>query len=193
MAKIPYPSSPQADKHLQDLPTPLNVFRMLNHAPSLTEPAVALGKALLAFTTLSPRLREMVILTVASRTRCPYESAQHAPVARAVGVTGDQIAALAENEIPEGVFAEEHRTALGAVTELLCSHTLNPRTVASLRDQYDDQEVVELIALTGYYGMLAGLVNSLDVDVDPAGDLLTPLVNRREPSPATSRNERRTS
>nr|PPQ62672.1 carboxymuconolactone decarboxylase family protein [Streptomyces sp. QL37] len=183
MAGIPYPPSPQADENLEELPTPLNVFRMLNHAPPLTGPAVHLGKAILASTTLSPRLREMAILTVAARTGCRYEHSQHAPIALAVGVTGDQVDDLASGEVTEDLFTERHRTALTAVTELLTGHTLEPATLKSLQERYSGREIVELIALTGYYTMLAGLANGLDVDVDPAGDLLTPLVNQHDPSP----------
>lgn len=159
---------------------------MLNHAPPLTDPAVRLGRAILASTALSPRLREMAVLTVAARTGCRYERSQHTPVARAVGVTGDQMDVLASGEITEGLFTEQQRTALTAVTELLTGHTLEPATLKSLQEQYSDQEIVELIALTGYYTMLAGLANGLDVDVDPAGDLLTPLVNQQEPSPTVA-------
>ncbi|MFE9363228.1 carboxymuconolactone decarboxylase family protein [Streptomyces sp. NPDC006978] len=185
MTGIPYPPSPQADANLEELPIPLNLFRMLNHAPPLTEPAVLLGKSILVSTTLSPRLREMAILTVASHTGCLYEHSQHTPVARAVGVTGDQMDVLASGEITESLFTEQQRTALTAVTELLTGHTLEPATLKCLQEQFSNQEIVELIALTGYYSMLAGLANGLDVDVDPAGDLLTPSVNQHEPSPTT--------
>ncbi|WP_405628710.1 carboxymuconolactone decarboxylase family protein [Streptomyces sp. NBC_01174] len=196
MADIPYPSSAQAEQNLEELPTPLNVFRMLNHAPLLTEPTVLLGKAILASTALSPRLREMAILIVASRTGCSYERNQHTPIALAVGVTSKQIDALAAGEITESHFTAQHRCALAAVTELLASHNLEPATLASLQERFSDQEVVELIALTGYYTMLAGLANGLDVDVDPAGELLAPLVKQHEQGSGTATsptNDRETS
>ena len=107
---FPIPLQLRRSRILEELPTPLNVFRMLNHAPLLTEPTVLLGKAILASTALSPRLREMAILTVASRTGCLYERNQHTPIALAVGVTSKQMDDLTAGEITESHFTEQHRS-----------------------------------------------------------------------------------
>ncbi|GAA3789450.1 hypothetical protein GCM10022403_024750 [Streptomyces coacervatus] len=39
-----------------------------------------------------------------------------------------------------------------------------------------DRQVIEIVTTTGYYVMLAGLMNGLGVDVDPSGEQFLGLV-----------------
>ncbi|MGK5626939.1 carboxymuconolactone decarboxylase family protein [Streptomyces sp. URMC 123] len=183
MARIPYPETPS--DALTRLPAPLNIFRMLSHAPALTGPAIDLALALLGTTSLSPRTREMVIMTVAARSGCAYQAAQHAPMAAAVGVTPAQLTAIAEQRPAAGLFDESEAAALTATAELLASRTLRAGTVASLRRHYGEREIVELTLLVGYYVMVAGVMNALDVDLDPSGEHFVTLAGGSAPRGAT--------
>ncbi|MDV9174986.1 carboxymuconolactone decarboxylase family protein [Streptomyces sp. W16] len=167
MARIPYPerSADAVDK----LPTPLNAFRMLSHAPELTGPAIDLGMAVLG-SSLPVRLRELVIVTVAARTDCAYGVVQHRPIALHAGVTADQLDAVVELRSAEGQFDAVESAVLTAAEELMDRHTLTDGTLGSLREHFTDRQVVELITTVGYYTMLAGLLNGLDVDIDPVGE-----------------------
>ncbi|WP_329248160.1 hypothetical protein OG223_15745 [Streptomyces sp. NBC_01478] len=42
--------------------------------------------------------------------------------------------------------------------------------MGTLRKNLTDRQVVELITTVGYYTMLAGLLNGLNVDIDPSGE-----------------------
>ncbi|MFJ5305842.1 carboxymuconolactone decarboxylase family protein [Streptomyces sp. NPDC088350] len=167
MARIPYPehSAPAVDK----LPTPLNAFRMLSHAPDLPGPAIDLAMAVLG-SSLPVRLRELAVMAVAARTDCAYGLVQHRPIALDAGVTADQLAAIVELRAEEGEFDEVEWTLLTATEELLARHTLAEATLGALRKHFTDRQVVELITTVGYFTMLAGLLNGLDVDIDPAGE-----------------------
>jgi len=167
VARIPYPerSADAVDK----LPTPLNAFRMLSHAPELTGPAIDLGMAVLG-SSLPVRLRELVIVTVAARTDCAYGVVQHRPMALHAGVTADQLDAVVELRSAEGQFDAVESAVLTATEELMDRHTLTDGTLGSLREHFTDRQVVELITTVGYYTMLAGLLNGLDVDIDPVGE-----------------------
>ena len=167
MARIPYPE--RSAEAVDALPTPLNAFRILSHAPELTGPAIELGMAVLG-SSLPVRLRELVVVSVAARTDCAYGIVQHRPIALHAGVTVDQLAAVVELRPEEGDFDEVESTLLTATKELLAQHTLTDATLGTLRKHLTDRQVVELITTVGYYTMLAGLLNGLGVDIDPAGE-----------------------
>jgi 4-carboxymuconolactone decarboxylase len=174
MARIPYPERP-ADA-VARLPVALNAFRMLSHAPPLTGPAIDLGLAVLRESTLPVRWRELAVLAVAAGTGCAYLSAQHHPIAVDAGATPDQLAALAERHTGGPEFDADESAVVTAAFELVDRHTLTEGTLAALRARLTDRQVVETVATTGYYVMLAGLMNGLGVDVDPSGEQFLGLV-----------------
>jgi len=80
---------------LENLP-PLNIFRTLAHAETAFRPFLRFGGAVLGEMTLDPVVRELAILTVAKEAEADYEWVQHVAIAKHVGTTDPQIAALAE-------------------------------------------------------------------------------------------------
>jgi 4-carboxymuconolactone decarboxylase len=168
MARIPYPEQPAAG--VAKLPVPLNAFRMLSHAPPLTDTTIDLGMAVLRESTLGVRLRELVVMAVAAGTECAYESAQHRPIALNAGVTPAQLTAVVERRSTGPEFDGAESAAVTATFELVSRHTLAEGTLAALRACFTDRQVVELVTTVGYYVMLAGLMNGLGVDVDPSGE-----------------------
>jgi AhpD family alkylhydroperoxidase len=167
VARIPYPE--RSAEAVDALPTPLNAFRMFSHAPDMTGPAIDLGMAVLG-SSLPVRLRELVVVTVAARTDCAYGVVQHRPIALHAGVTPDQLAAIVELRPEDGEFDAVESALLTATEELLTQHTLTDATLGTLRKNLTDRQVVELITTVGYYTMLAGLLNGLNVDIDPSGE-----------------------
>jgi len=168
MARIPYPERQAAG--VAKLPVPLNAFRMLSHAPPLTDTAIDLGLAVLTESTLSVRLRELVIMAVAAGTECAYEAVQHRPIALNSGNTPEQLAAVAERRSDGPEFDASESAAVAASFELVARHTLSEGVLATLRARFTDRQVVEIVTTVGYYVMLAGLMNGLGVDVDPSGE-----------------------
>lgn len=168
MARIPYPEHP-ADG-VAKLPVPLNAFRMLSHAPPLTDKTIDLGLAVLLESTLPVRLRELVIMAVAAGTECAYEAVQHRPIALNAGVSAAQLTAVAELRSTSPEFDAADSAAIAATFELVSRHTLSEDALTALRACFTDRQVVEIVTTAGYYVMLAGLMNGLGVDVDPSGE-----------------------
>ncbi|MFF7444857.1 MULTISPECIES: carboxymuconolactone decarboxylase family protein [unclassified Streptomyces] len=168
MARIPYPERP-ADG-VAKLPVPLNAFRMLSHAPPLTDTAIDMGLAVLLESTLPVRLRELLIMAVAAGTDCAYEAVQHRPIALNSGVTEGQLAAVAELRPHGPEFDAAESAALAAAFDLVSRHTLSEDVLAALRAHHTDRQVVEIVTTVGYYVMLAGVMNGLGVDLDPSGE-----------------------
>src|SRR3954466_835499 len=91
---------------LENLP-PLNIFRTLAHAETAFRPFLRFGGAVLGQMSLDPIVRELAILAVAKEAEAEYEWIQHVAIARHLGVTDEQIDALAESDAcaPEGADA----------------------------------------------------------------------------------------
>src|SRR5213592_2210936 len=103
MARLPYvdpeQAPPQVREVLRALP-PLNVFRLMANAESAFRPWMRWGGVLLNDLALDPLLRELSILQVARLTpHAEYEWVQHVPIARSVGASEEQVAAIDRDDI----------------------------------------------------------------------------------------------
>lgn len=172
MARLPYVDPSTADEKLREvfasLPAPLNVFKMLANAPTHFGPMVRLGTAILGRSAISPVLRELAILRVARSSGCTYEWGQHVVIGRAVGVSDEQIAALERDDLAAACFDDAQRAGLRLVTEVARDVRASDATFAAAAAHFDGRQLVELIITTGYYRMLAGMLESCAVDWDEA-------------------------
>jgi 4-carboxymuconolactone decarboxylase len=165
---------------------PLNIFRTLAHAETAFRPFLRFGGAVLGKMMLDPVVRELAILTVAKEAEAHYEWIQHVAIGKAVGVTGEQIAALAEADscAPEGADERIRRSgeaargaypfnaAQQAAIELAAAVVRGPHVSGDLYDcvraQFSDRELVELLIAIGDYLMLARIMTVLEIDLDEA-------------------------
>jgi 4-carboxymuconolactone decarboxylase len=181
---------------LDNLP-PLNIFRTLAHAETAFRPFLRFGGAVLGQMSLDPIVRELAILTVAKEAEAEYEWVQHVAIAKHLGVSDEQIKALAESDscAPEGsdarIAAAAARDGSGgddagpftgaqqAAIELAAAVVRGPRISDALYDciraQFSDREIVELLLAIGDYLMLARVMTILELDIDDAvGDAVLP-------------------
>jgi alkylhydroperoxidase family enzyme len=170
MARLPYVdpehASEKARAVFERLPVELNVFRMMAHAETCFRPLVRLGSAILAEQKLSPRLRELAILRIASLESAGYEWAQHVPIAEAVGATRDQIQAIEQGRTDAPCFDPLEKAVLRFTTEVVREVRASEMAFAELAARLSPQEIVELLLAIGYYMMIARLLETTDVDLD---------------------------
>jgi alkylhydroperoxidase family enzyme len=171
MARLPYVDPATASEEvrtlLERLPVSLNVFRMMAHAETGFRPLVTLGTAILGRQKLSPKLRELAILRVANLSAARYEWVQHVPIARATGATAAQIEALERGDAAAPCFDALERSVLRFTTEVLRDVRASEATFADLAEHLTPQEIVELILAVGYYMLIARLLETTAVDLDP--------------------------
>ncbi|MEZ0075492.1 carboxymuconolactone decarboxylase family protein [Planotetraspora sp. GP83] len=167
MARVPYPEMPEHLLAAFPMDKPLNVVRMLAHAEGVWASYLKTGSALLTRIALPPRLRELVILRVAHLQVAPYELAQHEPLARAYGVTDEELAALEIGaKLADGAFDDIELAALELVTEMITEKDAADRTFDRAYAALGDRGTVELLLLAVQYAGLALFLNTLRVDVD---------------------------
>jgi 4-carboxymuconolactone decarboxylase len=142
-----------------------NIFKVGLHSPELLGRLVGVGGYLRFESILDDRLRELVILSVADETGCAYERAHHAPIARALGVSDDEVqpaglVALAEAQTLEGA-------ALRFARNVARGSNVPAETFETVRSGLGEQGLVELSLLAGYYLLLSRWVGVLNVQFDP--------------------------
>lgn len=144
---------------------PANIFVALGNHPKLMERFNALGGQLLRRGVLPADVREIAILRVAARTGSEYEFAQHALIAREVGVTDDVVKILARGEV--GDLSPEAALACRVADNLLDSDDVHDDLWAEVENTWDVPARVELLVLVGFYRMVAAFLRSVRVPLDP--------------------------
>lgn len=149
-----------------DAPRIPNVLGTLMHHPALAGPFLAYNRVLLQKPVLGHRLRELMILRVAWRTRSTYEWVQHTRLAADVGMTPDEIRAVT-GDADAGQWTPLEADLLAATDELLDHHRIADDTWARLAKQLDERQLVEVVFTVGTYTCLAMAFNSFAIQLDP--------------------------
>ena len=158
----------------------LNLYKVAAHSPKVCLNLIRLGNSIIGRMELSPKLREIVILRVATLTGSEYEWAQHVPVALQLGVSQKQLDAISDwKNSPE--FNDEERAVLQYTDEVAQKVKVTDQTFDRLKSLFNEQAIVELTITIGYYGMLARLLVPLQVEVDEiSAGSASELIGRRD-------------
>lgn len=147
-----------------DAPPVPNVVGTLMHHPALAGPFLAYNGVLLQQPALDARVRELMVLRVAWRARSRYEFVQHARLAQRLGVTPEEIAAIAGGARAEWTPIEA--AALDATDQLVDRYRIDDATWARLAEHLDERQLVELVFVVGTYVGLAMAFNSFGLQID---------------------------
>jgi len=152
-----------------DAPAVPHVLATLLHHPALAGPFLAYNRVLLEKPVLAPRLRELMVLRVAWRKRSPYEWVQHARIAVGLGITADEINAVARGG--EAAWSPLESDLLAATDQLLADTRIENATWTRLAAQLDERQLVEVVFVVGTYTCLAMAFNSFGLQLDPGLEL----------------------
>ena len=145
---------------------PLNIFGTLAHHPALLKRFNVLGGLFLSKGTLPEREREIVILRVGWNCRAVYEFGQHTIIAKRVGLSEAEIAALVRK--PDSYAWRAADAVLIAMADELCADDcVSDKTWQDLAARWDEAQLAELVMVAGFYRMVSGFLNSTGVQLDP--------------------------
>ncbi|MBO9331586.1 carboxymuconolactone decarboxylase [Achromobacter pulmonis] len=141
------------------------LYQVLLNSPAVVEGWEAMLTAIRQKTALPPRLRELIILRVATLNGAPYEFEAHVPHALAAGMPQALIDALREGPAPAGLRGLEPGEAeVLALTDAMTRDIEVPDAVfAPLRARCDDTQLVELTATVAAYNMVSRFLVALHV------------------------------
>lgn len=141
-------------------------FHALIQAPGIAGPAQALGAALRFNTELDPQHREIAILTTARFWLNEVEWNAHVVIAQREGVSNECIKGILQDQMPEGICAE-HRLVYLFCLELLQNKSVSDELYQRAEEMIGVKQVVEMVSLLGYFGLLAMLLNTFEIEHDP--------------------------
>jgi 4-carboxymuconolactone decarboxylase len=169
MALLPYgdegAASEETRKSLKSGRITLNVSRMTANSNAVFKYFNQLGGALIGKAKLDPKLREIAILRTAKVSHSVYEWTQHVPMAKHVGVTDAQIAAM-DNWQGAKCFNELERMVLRFTDEVAANVKASHEALEALKKHLGATEIVELILSIGFWGMVARLLETTEVDLE---------------------------
>ena len=162
----PYPAEIQAqfDQIMRGAP-PLMLFRvMAGHARAWMK---FRDGSLLDRGPLPLRAREIVIDRTCALNACEYEWGVHISVFAAnAGLTPEQIDATVNAPADAACWSAAEQALVAAADALHRRATLSDDEFARLRLHYDEDQVLEIILLCGFYRTVSYLANALQLPLE---------------------------
>jgi alkylhydroperoxidase family enzyme len=153
-----------------DLLPAINVFRAMANAETLFPPFMAYLALLFRQLELDAATERMIVLRVARRSDCFYAWRQNVVVARSVGVTEEQIAALDRSDATANCFTAAQRAAFAFCDEAMDLIEVTDRTYAAARRHFSDRALTEILYVIGTYMLVARIIRTghVPLDAEPA-------------------------
>jgi len=143
-----------------------NLFRALAHTPKFLRRFCGMGNDLRNKTALDPKLRELAILTVGRLTDAQYEFVHHWNIALRVGISREQLEALADwDKSPK--FSDHERAVIRYAVEATGSVRVSDATWNALKTFLDVRRMMELVENVAYYNMVVRVLVPVGVELEP--------------------------
>ncbi len=168
MARLPYlDRSDLLPEHQDLLARNLNLYRVLAHSPRAARSLNTLARFIRDGSRLDPRLRELAILQVAYLTRSAWGLSHHVRIGREVGVSDDEIRAIADETGGHPTALEPAaRAVLRAAREMTTDLAVSDETFLALRQELDNERLTDLMVTIGFYNGLVRVLETMQVDVE---------------------------
>lgn len=141
-------------------------FVPLLRSPEVMNRARAMGDYLRFTSVLPPRLSEFAIIITARQWTQNYEWDVHAPLAEKGGLSPAIIAAIAEGRRPAAMAADED-VLYTFCDELHRNQSVSDATYARAVQSFGEQGVIDILGISGYYTMLAMVLNTARTPLPP--------------------------
>jgi 4-carboxymuconolactone decarboxylase len=147
---------------------PLALFTTLARVPRIWERFRA--GSLLDRGPVSLRHREIVINRTCARCGCAYEWGVHvAFFAQRVGLTHEQVRATVHGDVDDPAWSDDERLLVRMVDELHDSAKLSDDVWDALAAAFSVEQILELIALVGFYHTVSFFANGLRLPSESYG------------------------
>jgi alkylhydroperoxidase family enzyme len=162
------PYDPPIAAELARIMPPLVLFRAMARSPRIFAKMFAGG--LLDKGLLGLRQREIVIDRTTGRLGCEYEWGVHiALFAERAGFTPDQVRATVSGPSNAAWWAPEEQALIALVDDLVDRRAIGEATWAQLAEHFDEAQMLEAIALVGYYHTISFLCVGLELPLEGYG------------------------
>jgi len=163
---LPYASDiqQQFDRIMRGAP-PLMLFRvMAGHSRAWEK---FRGGSLLDAGPLSLREREIVIDRTTALNKCEYEWGVHVAIfAAAAGLTKGQVHATVLGSANDSCWSPAEQALIAAVDALHARATLTEDEFKTLTAHYNEDQILEIILLCGFYRTVSYLCNAMALPLE---------------------------
>ena len=143
---------------------PYNAFL---HRPTLGDGYAQWSAAERRGTSLSERVREVVILTVGAAWQASYETYAHSAWARSVSVEEEVVDMIIDDRVGTSL-AEPELSAHRFTRELVRTRRIASETYAQCKSRFGEDGVVDMVHLIGLYLATSVFLNAFEVPVPPS-------------------------
>lgn len=145
--------------------TPLVLFRVMAGHPRAWEKFR--GGSLLDRGPLPLREREIVIDRTCALNACEYEWGVHVTAfGAAAELSEEQVRATVHGPAGASCWSPAEQAMIAAVDALHAHATLSEAEFAALKAHYDDDQILEIILLCGFYRTVSYLTNALAMPLE---------------------------
>ena len=141
-------------------------FIPLLRSPEFMSRLQKTGEYLRYNSKLGSRLNEFVILVTARLWTQQFEWVTHEPLALKAGVKREIIDAVRAGRRPAGMDADQE-IAYDFLMELHHNQSVSDETYGRTVGKFGEQGVIDLVGVTGYYSMLAMIMNVARTPLPP--------------------------
>jgi 4-carboxymuconolactone decarboxylase len=133
-------------------------FNVLLRSPEMGNLAQQFGASMRFHSSMPPKLNELAIIITARHWTSQYEWYAHKRAALAAGLSQAIVDAIATGQRPSGMQPDEE-AVYNFCTELLTTKQVSDRTFQAVKDRFGERGVVDLVGVSGYYGLVSMLLN----------------------------------
>ena len=133
-------------------------FNVLLRSPEVGDLGQQFGGAMRFRTDIPRNVAETVIILTGRYWMAQYEWTSHKAAALQNGVSPAIVEAIAAGKRPAGM-PPEMEVAYNLIDELLTTHQVTDATFKAAQDKYGERGVVDIVGLSGWYGLVSMLLN----------------------------------
>jgi alkylhydroperoxidase family enzyme len=141
-----------------------NLMQTLALAPKGLAAFAALSEYTRYGSELTPLQRELAIIIAVRDVH--YGWTHHEPLARAVGVTEDQLLLIRDGRVPKNLNPAEHALCDYAF-EITAGRRVPPRVAEGVHANFSPRQIVDIALLTSFAMAVAALAMGLEVSIEP--------------------------
>lgn len=142
-------------------------FGLMIHNPPICDRVAELGAQLRFRSSLSGADKELAILTAGREVEAGYEWVAHEPLGLKEGTRPEAIEVLRHQRATDGLLPRE-ALIIDTVRTIYREHRLSDDHYARAEAEFGRPGLVELVVLSGYYGLIGYVLNTFEADL-PAG------------------------
>ena len=140
------------------------IYRTYAHHLKMDIPRTDVSEHIRQTSTLTPRMRETLIMRIGYLCRSEYEWAAHAPAGRRTGMTEADVQRIVNGPDAGGNTIDDW--LVRAADELYRDDVVTDATWTALAAKLDTKQLLDVLITTGGYRMVSMALNSLGVQLE---------------------------